>query len=126
MTLYTIRDLMSRGNIIMRDFKELEARIKEIFNVKKNTEIAELLGVSSSVYGNWKARNTIPYDEIISLCEKNNIDMRYIITGTYSEEQKKEKNYKKELMETIEKLNNEEIEYYYHLIKVQTMKKSNN
>ncbi len=107
----------------MRDFKEIESRIKESFNVKKNIEIADLLGVSSSVYGNWKARNTIPYDEIISLCDKNNIDMRYILTGIYSENKKDTKDYKKELLETIETLNKEEIEYYYHLIKVQTMKK---
>jgi len=56
--------------------------------LNKSIEISRLLNVSSSTYGNWKTRNTIPYDEIITLCEENKINMRYILTGNNDEKRK--------------------------------------
>lgn len=98
----------------MIKFIEIEERLKEYFNIKKDGEVAEKLGVTSSRYGNWKKRNTIPYEEIITLCEKENINMTEIITG------KKESiciNYEEENNKMIKNLSTLEHEKLYHLLK---------
>ncbi len=54
-------------------------RLKEAYNIRKDTELAALLGVSKSTLSNWSSRNTIDYDKVFSLCEHINID--WLLTG---------------------------------------------
>ena len=54
-------------------------RLKEAYNIQKDTELATLLGVSKSTLSNWSSRNTIDYDRVFSLCEHINID--WLLTG---------------------------------------------
>lgn len=54
-------------------------RLKEAYNIQKDTELAALLGVSKSTLSNWSSRNTIDYDKVFSLCEHINID--WLLTG---------------------------------------------
>lgn len=54
-------------------------RLKEAYNIQKDTELATLLGVSKSTLSNWSSRNTIDYDKVFSLCEHINID--WLLTG---------------------------------------------
>lgn len=106
----------------MGNFTEIEQRIKEVFKVNKSIEISRLLNVSSSTYGNWKTRNTIPYDEIITLCEENKINMRYILTGNDDETNREKINYKQEIHKMIDDVKEEKAEIYYHLIKAELLK----
>lgn len=64
-TFYTKQDVMNR--------------LKEAYNIQKDTELATLLGVSKSTLSNWSSRNTIDYDKVFSLCEHINID--WLLTG---------------------------------------------
>lgn len=107
----------------MISFIDIENRIKEIFNVNKNTEIAELLGVTPARYGNWKKRESIPYNEIISLCLYKNIDMKYILTGIKNNKNDiKNVNFKEEIHKMIDELDEKKAEIYYHLIKAELLK----
>lgn len=62
-------------------FEEIEKRLFEIFDTNKAKDLAELLNVKQTVYNNWKARNKIPYQELINLCEQKNINLLYLING---------------------------------------------
>lgn len=64
-TFYTKQDVLNR--------------LKEAYNIQKDTELATLLGVSKSTLSNWSSRNTIDYDKVFSLCEHINID--WLLTG---------------------------------------------
>lgn len=64
-TFYTKQDVLNR--------------LKEAYNIQKDTELAALLGVSKSTLSNWSSRNTIDYDKVFSLCEHINID--WLLTG---------------------------------------------
>mgnify|MGYP004626419595 CR=1 FL=1 len=64
-TFYTKQDVLNR--------------LKEAYNIRKDTELAALLGVSKSTLSNWSSRNTIDYDKVFSLCEHINID--WLLTG---------------------------------------------
>lgn len=64
-TFYTKQDVLNR--------------LKEAYNIRKDTELAALLGVSKSTLSNWSSRNTIDYDKVFALCEHINID--WLLTG---------------------------------------------
>lgn len=54
-------------------------RLKEVYNIKKDTDLAELLGISKSTLSNWISRDSIDFDKIFSLCE--HIDINWLLTG---------------------------------------------
>lgn len=107
----------------MGNFEEVENRLFKTFNVTKAKELAEILEVSQSTYGNWRQRNKIPYDEIITICVKMNIDVNFILTGKEKEEIEKKINFKDEILQIIENSDEKELEYFYYLLKAETTKK---
>lgn len=91
----------------MFDFKEILKRLKEETKLKHDREIAELLGVDQQNITNWKTRNSIPYDLLISLCLTKEINLIYILTGRKNvNSTKNENNLTKTQKEIIEKLKN--------------------
>lgn len=107
---------------IMRDFKDIENRLKEIFKTTKSKEIADLLGASSGTYGNWKSRNTIPYNELVTLCEEKNINLLYVLTGKNKEENKQNViDYEKEIHKLTKELNEIDLEKIYHTMKLKVL-----
>lgn len=98
----------------MIEFREILIRLKEYYNLKNDKEIALKIGVEQQNITNWKNRNKIPYEELISLCLKENINIKYILTGDI---EKKTINYKEELQKTIEKLNDNDLKSVYHFAK---------
>ena len=54
-------------------------RLKVVYNIQKDTELATLLGVSKSTLSNWMSRDSIDYDRVFSKCEHINID--WLLTG---------------------------------------------
>lgn len=107
----------------MIDLEEVFHRIKDIYNIKKDKDLSVILGVKQQTLTNWKLRNKIPYEEIISICLKENINLKYIITGIKEEEIEKKIDYEKEIIENIKKLNEKEKKYIYHLIESKIIKK---
>lgn len=53
--------------------------IKKYLNFKKDTELAEYLGLKQNTLSTWKSRNTMDYDLIISKCDF--INANWLITG---------------------------------------------
>lgn len=43
---------------------------------------SELIGVSENTYGTWKKRGTIPYQELVQLCIKKDVDLNWFFKGT--------------------------------------------
>lgn len=93
----------------MIDFKDILERIKKKLKLKSDREVAEIMGVQQQNITNWKTRNTVPYQEIISLCLVRNINLIYILTGKENKEtNNSNENLSKnesELIKKIKKLN---------------------
>lgn len=104
----------------MKNLNDILNRLKEKLEIKTDTELAERLNLSSGVISNWKAREKIPYNEIFSICEKENIDIKYIF---YNKSIEKVNNFKEKLSKAIEKLNENESKYFYYLIESELAKK---
>ena len=54
-------------------------RLKSLFNVSKDSELSEILGISKSTLSNWIKRDSIDYDLVFSKCEHANLD--WLLTG---------------------------------------------
>ena len=54
-------------------------RLKEAYNIQKDIDLAELLGISKSTLSNWVSRDSLDYDRVFSKCEHINID--WLLTG---------------------------------------------
>lgn len=61
--------------------KEILRRICEALNIKNQTELSLMFGVHRSVLSNWKARNSIPFEHIVILCNKYDISLDFILLG---------------------------------------------
>ncbi|QEZ89061.1 transcriptional regulator, XRE family [Aliarcobacter cibarius] len=105
----------------MREVNLVIERLKEKLNFKTDMELAKYLNLASGTVTNWKNRNKIPYDEIFSICEKENIDINYIFYGIYKNE-KININFKDEILNIINNSNKKELEYFYHLLKAEKIK----
>ena len=65
----------------MRNISEILQDIKNIKNFTKETDLAKLFGVKPNVVSTWRARNTIPYKELIALCEQEGWDVSILLSG---------------------------------------------
>ncbi len=97
-------------------FSDITDRLKKELNYKNDKQLYDLMGVGQGTFSNWKTRNTIPYEEIISLCEKQKFNLKYILTG-----QKEENfvNFKEENLKIINESDEKTQEKIYHLLKSQ-------
>lgn len=59
--------------------QDIISRLKEAYNIQKDTDLANLLGISKSTLSNWISRDSIDYDRVFSKCEHINID--WLLTG---------------------------------------------
>lgn len=65
-------------------------RLKEVKGFRRDSELANFLGISRSTLSNWNTRNSIDYDKLFSKCEQE--DLNYLIKGTRENEKYKESN----------------------------------
>ena len=49
-------------------------RLKQTLNITTDVELANTLGIKKTTLSNWKARNSIDYNLVFSICEFINID----------------------------------------------------
>jgi hypothetical protein len=66
-------------------FGDVIARAKECFGVAKDTELAALLGISPQTLNNRKKTESIPFDELLGLAIKWNVDIAWLLTGQRSQ-----------------------------------------
>lgn len=81
----------------MRTSNEILDSIKEIRGIKKDVELARLFGVKPNVLSTWRSRNTIPYQEIVTLCDKLGMS----IAAVFGEEPSGKRDEKLEEVEQI-------------------------
>lgn len=65
----------------MQSFTEIVDRTKALFNIRNDVDLAKMLGFSRQAWSNRKKLASIPYDEIIELSSKHNIDINWLFTG---------------------------------------------
>ena len=56
------------------DFKTLLSRLKFILNLSKDVEISEALHLTYQSFAQMKRRNTLPYANLLLLCEEQEVD----------------------------------------------------
>lgn len=107
----------------MFNFEEITKRIANKLNSEdRPRDLANIFSTSSQNINNWKNRNKIPYEEIVTICVNNNIDINEIFTGEETEKNCPEIDFKSEIHNMIDNLDDKKAEVYYHLIKAEILK----
>ena len=70
----------------MTELDKIIIRIKELFSVQQDQEVAKILGISRASLANHKIRKTLPFKEIINLCKNNKKDIN-LLFGLKTENQ---------------------------------------
>ena len=93
-------------------------RIKDYKNFKSDKELADFLDISTQNLSNWKTRNTLDYDIIITKCL--DIDLTWLLTGKGEMILKNENEIieKNNLLKEIESLDKEDQERIFHMLEV--------
>ncbi len=65
----------------MRTFAEIIELIKETKNLKKDKEVAVILQIEYKRLATAKSRNSLPYEELITFCNKENISLNWLLTN---------------------------------------------
>lgn len=68
----------------MLNFSEIISLIKHLENLKKDTQVAKILGVTIYKLSMWKRRNTIPTEILLKYSMERNISLNYILSGKTS------------------------------------------
>lgn len=76
----------------MPKFPGLVERIKEVLEVRSQTEIAKKLGIADASISQWKSEGSISVDTLFQIAKLSNASINYLLTGQgskYVEEAKK-------------------------------------
>lgn len=65
----------------MRTANEILDEIKRQKGITSDAELARLFGVKPPTVTTWRTRNSVPYDAIVALCEREGLDLSWILTG---------------------------------------------
>lgn len=66
----------------MKSFSEIIEDIKSLKNLSNDYQVAELLGIKSKSMATAKMRNSIPYEELTSFCDKEGIFLNWLLFGS--------------------------------------------
>lgn len=78
------------ARISKRDFEKIILRLKSAKNIRYDIDVAELLGMTQSAFAERKRRNSIPYEEIIRVCEEEGISFDWLLDGSPDQVAKEE------------------------------------
>ncbi len=56
-------------------------RLKEVLKTRSDGALADALGIKQNTLSTWKKRDTLDYQTIIAICEKEGVNMRWVFTG---------------------------------------------
>ena len=62
-------------------FNDVMLRLKTATKANSYNSLAEMMGLSSSAFANFKKRDSIPYDRVFSLASSLNVSADWILTG---------------------------------------------
>ncbi len=72
----------------MTTFNEIIDRIKEVLETKKDTDVAQALNIKRNTFALRRKRGSIPYEEILTFCNKKDISVDWALTGKRPKSQK--------------------------------------
>ncbi|MGK4568242.1 helix-turn-helix domain-containing protein [Flavobacterium sp. 3HN19-14] len=52
-------------------------RLKKLLKIKRDAQLADVLGVRANTISTWKKRDTLDYDAILSICELYELDLTW-------------------------------------------------
>lgn len=58
-----------------QDVNKILDRIKLLFSLVSDAELAEFMDVSPPTVSNWRTRGSVPYEKIIAKCEGKSLDL---------------------------------------------------
>lgn len=87
----------------MREIAEIISLIKEIKNLKSDTDVARVLGMKQSAFSERKKLNSIPYEHIALFCEAENISLDWLLLGKEAKDKEKEIDELRKLLKSVEK-----------------------
>lgn len=56
-------------------------RLSHVLGAASDTELAKMLGTTSSTISSWKARNSIPYAKCEEIAENKGVSLDWLLTG---------------------------------------------
>ena len=62
----------------MKSFSGIIDKIKLLKNIKKDGDVAHLLGLDVKNFSSYKTRNVVPADVLIDFCEHENISLNWL------------------------------------------------
>ncbi len=65
----------------MNNFREIFDRLKQYYQVNKDKEVAEKLGVNYNTVKTWSTRGKIPLDSLVDRLQNETIDLNWLLTG---------------------------------------------
>ncbi len=111
----------------MSDVKSIIDRMKQVLNVRTNSELAAKLGTTLSNVDNWKKRKSIPDKYILLTSQMTGADQSWLLTGQGSmfnspnTPTSTDTSIEAELLEAFRKLPKKKQDYYYHKIKAEAL-----
>lgn len=105
----------------MRSIDSVLSRLYGKLGIDKDIDFCKKYNFKPNTVSTWKKRGSIPYDKIIEISQSANISLDYILTGM---ENKISSNidYKKEIINNLELLNENQIKYIYHITEAEKIK----
>ena len=65
----------------MLDVRLIIERMKEVLGKENDKALSEELGVARTTFSNWKNRNNMPIDMILTFAQNYNLSLDWLITG---------------------------------------------
>ena len=130
----------------MLDFEIIANRLLALLNIKNKAQLADLMNVSTATMGNWKIRNKIPFEEILTICVKYKLDMKFVLIGEPTSQEEinntlinsnnniivngnnnniSNHDNENKLIDKITKLPQKRQDYYYHIISAELLELDN-
>jgi hypothetical protein len=63
------------------DADDIIQRMRQVYAVKRDTELALALGLSKAAPSNWRQRNSPPYDLCVDIASKKGVSLDWLIFG---------------------------------------------
>lgn len=103
----------------MNEFKNITEKIKLLLKLSSDKDLAERLSMKSQAFSERKRTNSIPHKEILELAITENLDLNELYTES---KEIKTIDYKTEIKNNLDLLNDKQIKYIYHIIEAEKLK----
>jgi hypothetical protein len=107
----------------MNNFEKIILKLKEALNISSDKELSVRLNMKTNTFSERKRTNSVPHNEILELCITENLNLNEIYTD--NKVVKNEINFKEEIINNLELLNENQIKYVYHITEAEKIKGKN-